>query len=110
MHRILHLIRWKNLLMIALMQLLIKYAFLEPFGATTSLDTLGIFLLIVSTVCIAAAGNIINDINDIETDLVNKPNKIVVGKSISEKTAYNLFIIFNVMGVGVGYYLSNAVG
>src|SRR5690606_4051150 len=65
---------------------------------------------IVSTVCIAAAGNIINDINDIETDLVNKPNKIVVGKSISEKTAYNLFIIFNVIGVGVGYYLSNAVG
>jgi 4-hydroxybenzoate polyprenyltransferase len=96
--------------MIALVQLLIKYAFLEPFGAATSLDTLGIFLLIVSTVSIAAAGNIINDINDIETDVVNKPNKIIVGKRISEKTAYNLFIIFNVIGVGVGYYLSNAVG
>lgn len=96
--------------MIALVQLLIKYAFLEPFGAATSLDTLGIFLLIVSTVSIAAAGNIINDINDIETDVVNKPNKIIVGKSISEKTSYNLFIIFNVIGVGVGYYLSNAVG
>lgn len=96
--------------MIALVQLLIKYAFLEPFGAATSLDTLGIFLLIVSTVSIAAAGNIINDINDIETDVINKPNKIIVGKSISEKTAYNLFIILNVIGVGIGYYLSNAVG
>lgn len=96
--------------MIALVQLLIKYAFLEPFGAATSLDALGIFLLIVSTVCIAAAGNIINDINDIETDAINKPNKIIVGKSISEKTAYNLFIIFNVIGVGIGYYLSNAIG
>src|SRR5690606_23524311 len=78
--------------------------------ATASLNTLGIILLIIATVCIAAAGNIINDINDIETDSINKPNKIIVGKSISEKTAYNLFIILNVIGVGIGYYLSNAVG
>ncbi len=92
------------------MQLLIKYAFLEPFGALTSLTFSGIILLILATVCIAAAGNIINDINDIETDVINKPNKIIVGKRISEKTAYNLFIIFNVLGVGIGYYLSNSVG
>ncbi|MGE5944587.1 MAG: geranylgeranylglycerol-phosphate geranylgeranyltransferase, partial [Flavobacteriales bacterium] len=110
MINILNLIRWKNLLMIALMQLLIKYAFLEPYGATISLNTLGITLLIISTVCIAAAGNIINDINDVETDFINKPNKLIIGKSISEKTAYNLFIILNVIGVGVGYYLSNSVG
>ncbi|OYX26230.1 MAG: prenyltransferase [Flavobacteriales bacterium 32-35-8] len=106
----LNLIRWKNLLMIALVQLLIKYAFLEPYGAATRLDTLGIILLIIATVCIAAAGNVINDINDIETDVINKPNKIIIGKGISEKTAYNLFIILNVIGVGVGYYLSNVVG
>lgn len=106
----LNLIRWKNLLMIALVQLLLKYAFLEPFGAITSLDTFGIFLLIIATISIAAAGNIINDINDIETDVINKPNKIIIGKSISEKTGYNLFIILNVIGVGVGYYLSNSIG
>ncbi len=96
--------------MIAIVQLLIKYAFLEPYGVTTTLDTLGIILLIVATIFIAAAGNIINDINDIETDVINKPDKIIVGKSISEKIAYNLFIILNVVGVGIGYYLSNSVG
>ncbi|MDO7173230.1 geranylgeranylglycerol-phosphate geranylgeranyltransferase [Mariniflexile sp. AS56] len=106
----LNLIRWKNLLMIALVQLLIKYALLEPFGVQTSLDTLGITLLIVATICIAAAGNIINDIYDVETDFINKPDKLIVGKSISEKTAYNLFILFNVLGVGVGFYLSYSVG
>ena len=106
----LNLIRWKNLLMIALVQLLIKYALLEPFGAQTSLDILGISLLIVATICIAAAGNIINDIYDVETDFINKPDMLIVGKSISEKTAYNLFIAFNVIGVGIGFYLSNLVG
>ncbi len=95
--------------MIALVQLLIKYAFLEPFGALTSLTPIGITLLILATISIAAAGNIINDIFDVETDFVNKPNKLIVGKSISEKTAYNLFITFNVIGVGLGFYVSHLV-
>ncbi|GAA4807174.1 geranylgeranylglycerol-phosphate geranylgeranyltransferase [Litoribaculum gwangyangense] len=102
----LNLIRCKNLLMIALVQLLIKYALLEPFGVQTSLGTFGISLLILSTISIAAAGNIINDIHDIETDFVNKPRKVIVGNAISEKTSYQLFIILNVVGVGLGYYLS----
>ena len=107
---LLNLIRWKNLLMIGIVQLLIKYSLLEPFGVNTSLDTLGITLLILASLCIAAAGNIINDIYDVETDLVNKPNKVIIDKSISEKTAYNLFIAFNITGVGIGFYLSHLVG
>ncbi len=106
----LNLIRWKNLLMIVLVQLLVKYALLEPLGALTSLDGLGISILILATISIAAAGNIINDIYDIETDLVNKPQKVIVGKSISEKNAFILFIVCNVLGVGLGYYLSFLVG
>lgn len=109
MNAILNLIRWKNLLMLLLGQLLIKYALLEPFGVQTSLNGFAILLLILSTICIAAAGNIINDINDIETDFINKPNKIIIGNSISEKMAYNLFIIFNFIGVSIGFYLSHSV-
>ena len=96
--------------MIALGQLLVKYAFLESFGVNFGLNKLQILILILATVCIAAAGNVINDIYDIETDFVNKPDKIIIGKTISEKTAYNLFIILNIAGVGLGYYLSQAIG
>jgi 4-hydroxybenzoate polyprenyltransferase len=106
----LNLIRWKNLAIIAITQLLIKYALLEPFGVNTALNELGISLLILATLCIAAAGNIINDIYDVDIDFINKPNKLIVGKSISEKTAYNLFIALNIIGVGVGFYLSRAIG
>ncbi len=110
MQSIFTLIRWKNLLMIALVQLLIKYALLEPFGVTITLNGFGFSLLILSTLCIAAAGNIINDIYDQDTDAVNKTNKQIVGKAISEKTAYSLFIGFNVVGVLIGFYLSHLVG
>ena len=100
--------------MIALMQVLIKYALFEPFLETTNLSItlnwFGFSLLVLASVCLAAAGNIINDINDVDIDLTNKPDKVLIGKTISEKIAYNLFIIFNVIGVGIGFYLSNLIG
>jgi 4-hydroxybenzoate polyprenyltransferase len=110
MQSILNLIRWKNLLMIALVQVLIKYALLVPFGVMTALNGFGLSLLVLATLCIASAGNIINDIYDVETDMVNKPDKVIVGKTISEKQANNLFIAFNVIGVGLGFYVSHLLG
>ena len=96
--------------MIALVQLLIKYALFEPFEADIMFNWFGITLLITATVCLAAAGNIINDIYDVETDMVNRPDSVIVGKKVSEKSAYNLFIMFNVIGILIGFYLSNLVG
>jgi 4-hydroxybenzoate polyprenyltransferase len=105
----LNLIRWKNLLLIILTQLLIKYALFDAFNVDTRLDDFGFALLVIATVCIAAAGNIINDIYDVETDTINKPNKVIVGKSISEQIAFNLFIILTIVGVGVGFILTNMI-
>ena len=104
-----NIIRWKNLLLIALVQLLIKYALFSSFEVVTTLSDFQFSLLLIATLFIAAAGNIINDIYDIETDLVNHPNKIIVGKHISVKNAFNLFIIFNIIGVCVGFYLANNI-
>ncbi len=107
----LNLIRWKNLLLIAFVQILIKYALIEPFEVVKfTLNDFGFGLLVLATLCIAAAGNVINDIYDVETDFVNKPNKVIVGNSISEKTAFNMYIVLTIIGVGVGFYLSNLIG
>ena len=110
MQSILTLIRWKNLILIALAQALIKYALFESFGIDITLNNWQFLLLVLVTLCIAAAGNVINDIYDIETDLVNKPSKVIIGKQISEKSALNLFIVLNVLGVGLGFYLANEIG
>ena len=107
---LLNLIRWKNLLMIALVQYLIKYALFKPFNVDITFNDFGFALLVIATLCIAAAGNIINDIYDVETDLVNKPEKVIIDKTISEKAGFTYFIIFSVIGVGLGFYLSNLIG
>jgi len=89
----------------------IKYALIESFDVVRfTLNDFGFALLVLATLCIAAAGNVINDIYDVKTDLVNKPDKVIVRNSISEKTAFNLYIILTIIGVGVGFYLSNLVG
>ncbi|MBT8266220.1 MAG: geranylgeranylglycerol-phosphate geranylgeranyltransferase [Bacteroidia bacterium] len=106
----LNLIRWKNLLILAITQVLIKYALLEPFNVTVTLNGFGFSLLVLATVCIAAAGYVINDVYDIETDTINNPSKVIVGKKISEKNANYIFIFLTIFGVGLGFYLSNLVG
>ena len=106
----LQLIRLPNLLMIILTQVLVKYHLFEPFGIDVTLTDFDFTLLAISMVCLAAAGNIINDIHDRKTDAINKPQKLVIGTHISEKVAYNLFFILNILGVGIGFYLSNLVG
>ncbi|WP_299117319.1 geranylgeranylglycerol-phosphate geranylgeranyltransferase [uncultured Winogradskyella sp.] len=107
------LIRWKNLLLIVLAQLLIKYALLEPlkvdYGIDTALTPLGFILLVIATISIAAAGYIINDIEDVEADTINKPESVIIGNHISEKSATNLFIVLNVIGFVSGFLISRAV-
>ena len=107
---VLNLIRWNNLLIIAFVQLLIKYALFPAFDIDTTLSALSFIILVIATLCIAAGGYIINDIYDIETDAINKPNKVIIGKSITESTANKLYILFTFIGVCLGFYLSNKVG
>jgi len=113
MKNIFKLIRWKNLLLIILTQVLIKYALLEPlkedYGFDTALSFCGFLVLVFATVFIASAGYIINDIEDVEADKINKPNSVIIGEHISEKKATYLFLIFNIVGVILGFVISRAI-
>jgi len=105
----LKLIRYQNLLMLAFMQLIFRYGFLELQNIPLALADWQYILLVLATMSIAAGGYIINNIFDVETDLVNKPKNVVVGHFISETKAYNLYIGFTVTGVLIGFYLSNVI-
>ena len=106
----LKLIRVGNLIFIALTMFLIKYGLFEPFGVAITLNLFGFSLLVLAVVSVAASGYVINDIFDVPADLKNKPNKTYINKHISEKAAYRLFFILNIIGMGLGFYLSNMIG
>lgn len=106
---LLKLIRWKNLILIAGLQLLIKYALFPAFAISTTLNTIQFAILIIASLCIAAGGFVINAIYNMEPDAVNKPNKRIVGIYTKEETANYLYILFTFIGVCLGFYLSQAI-
>jgi 4-hydroxybenzoate polyprenyltransferase len=57
-----------------------------------------------------AGAYVINDIQDIGTDTINKTKKVIVNQSITENAAFNLYIGLNILGVVLAFYLSNLVG
>jgi len=97
----LKLIRFENLIIIALAQICIRYGLFEPFEVAITLNGFGIFLLVMASILIAAAGNIIINQYD-EGDLQHS--------KISEKITDRLFMICSILGVCLGFYLSNIIG
>lgn len=91
------------------MQLVFRYLFLEQSYVDLALSDFNYILLVIATVCVAAGGYVINNIMDQETDEIAKPHNRVVGFSISETVAYNWYIGLTIVGVGIGFYLSNVI-
>lgn len=103
------LIRWPNLLFIALTQFLFFYGLAEPvlfknMHVPRELVLL-FFVLCLSSVLIAAAGYIINDYFDLNIDLVNKPRRMVVDRSISRRWAIFFHLVFSMAGILMGFYI-----
>lgn len=103
----LQLIRWKNLVILATTLLILKFCFINIFTEMETLDIFRFFILLMSIVLISAAGYIINDIQDIETDLINKPDKVFVGTVFTMKQSYSWYLILNFLGVLLGFYIAN---
>lgn len=66
----------------------------------------GFLLLMLSTLLIAAAGNIINDYFDVKADRVNKPDRLIVDRHIKRRWTMLFHWSFNAVGMLIALYLS----
>lgn len=103
---ILHLIRYKNLLMVFLSMFLTKYFLIESFISTPLLSDIDFIILTISILLITMGGYLINDIYDIESDKINKPDKVYITKIISIKNGQFLYFLTSITGLILGLYLS----
>ncbi|MDA3943418.1 MAG: geranylgeranylglycerol-phosphate geranylgeranyltransferase [Bacteroidetes bacterium] len=108
------LLRLPNLLIMLLIMLLVRYAIVLPFlqaaGITALPGMLTFSMFMLAVLCTAAAGNIINDIADIEIDRINRPQKLIVGEKIAEKTAKSAYNVFVGLAVLLSISLSILIG
>ena len=111
----LRLIRSLNLLFIILTQALFQNVIVLPMFASTgfaspALSSKLFYLLVSSSVLIAAAGYIINDYFDLNIDRINKPGKNVVEKVIKRRWAIIWHWILSFTGVLIGFYVGWTAG
>ncbi len=103
------IIRWPNLVFIALTQLMFSYCVVQPIfansGVMPNIKGIYLFLIVLSYVFIAAAGYIINDYFDLNIDQINKPNKVVVAKIISRRWVLLWHIILSVLAIAMSIWV-----
>lgn len=68
------------------------------------------FLLVLSTVIITSAGYLINDYYDVKIDYVNRPDRVIVGKTLKRRWIIIAHTALNFLGIGIGFYISPAIG
>ena len=100
------LIRYKNLLFIIAIQLLMAKAIIMPTLAKFQIDTFTplwmLLCVILATVLIAAGGYVINDYFDLKIDRLNRPDRVLIGTIIEKPTAMRLYQVLTGLGVLIG--------
>lgn len=63
-------------------------------------------LLMISAVLLTAAGNIINDYFDRKVDIINRPDRVIIGKLVKRRVAIVLHQVFNAIALMLSVWVS----
>ena len=103
MKKFIQLIRLQNIISLLIFQALMYYgvvvAILTKYGLSFSYISLEIILLFIASAFIAAAGYVVNDYFDTKIDTINKPDKVIIGKTLSRQQA--AWIFQSLFGIGI---------
>ncbi|MEM1220104.1 MAG: geranylgeranylglycerol-phosphate geranylgeranyltransferase [Bacteroidota bacterium] len=106
----LRLVRFPNLLIVALTQYFVFYFLIRPLFAlaelSTALDYWHFAGLVISTMIIAACGYIINDLYDLDIDRRNKPGRMILERLMTVTTAWYLYWVLLLAGLFLSLYLA----
>jgi 4-hydroxybenzoate polyprenyltransferase len=111
---ILRITRPLNLAIIAftmwLMRQFVLLPYVEANGMELQLSAWQFLLLVLSTVLVAAGGNVINDYFDQRTDRINKPEDTLVGVVVKRREAMVVHQALSIAGVMGAFYVSLSIG
>jgi 4-hydroxybenzoate polyprenyltransferase len=104
--KLLKLIRWNNLLIVAVTQYTAAYFLIHTMELQELLINTKMWFLCLGTVFITAAGYVINDYYDVKIDYVNKPERVVVGRFLKRRYILILHGTLNTLGILAGLMVS----
>ncbi len=106
------MIRPTNLLIIALTQISVRVfcVIADNKSLPNWYEDFVFWKIVVATLCVAAAGYVINDYYDIKIDIINKPKEVVIGKQIHRRGAILGHFFINFIGLLFGFWANIIVG
>lgn len=103
---LIRLTRLWNLIIIAVAQYFSAWFLISP----DKWHDVRLLVLSLSTMIIAAGGYSINDYYDVKIDLINKPERVVVGKTLSRRQVLLIHSVLSLTGTAMGFFLSWPIG
>jgi 4-hydroxybenzoate polyprenyltransferase len=96
MKHYLSLIRPLNLIVLALSMLLFRYCIVDAktyalYGFKPYLSDAAFYVLLIVTLLVTAGGYVINDIMDVDTDRINREERLIIDQHISEQQAFSFY-------------------
>ncbi len=104
-------VRGYNILIIVIAQYLTSiYIFAEHLPVKKVLFDVNLLMLVLASSAVVASGYIINNFYDSEKDLINRPNKSMLDKLVSQNTKLSFYFVLNFSAVIMASYVAfNAV-
>ncbi|AUC75338.1 geranylgeranylglycerol-phosphate geranylgeranyltransferase [Olleya sp. Bg11-27] len=100
-------VRGYNILVIISAQYLASiYIFASDKPLKQVLFDLNLLMLVLATAAVIAGGYIINNFYDSEKDLINRPNKTLLDKLVSQNTKLSFYFVLNFSAVVMASYVS----
>ncbi len=101
------LVRWYNLLLIAIAQYLTAIKILNPqLRVLQVLAMPQLHWIVLSTALITAGGYLINAFYDYEKDLANHGEEVIINKIISKRFAINAYLVCNAFALLIASFLN----
>lgn len=102
-------VRGYNILVIALAQYLASIYILAPnLPLRKVVFDVNLFVIVVASIMVIAAGYIINNFYDAEKDLINKPRKSMLDRLVSQRFKLSTYFVLNFLAVIAASYVSFA--
>ncbi|WP_370226586.1 geranylgeranylglycerol-phosphate geranylgeranyltransferase [Mesoflavibacter sp.] len=100
-------VRGYNILVIIIAQYLASiFIFAHDKSAKSVLLDLNLLMLVLASAAVIAGGYIINNFYDSEKDLINRPNKSMLDRLVSQNTKLSLYFVLNFSAIVMASYVS----
>ena len=101
------IIRGYNVLMIVLAQYVTSIYILAPYLPVKEiLFDVNLFMIVLASASAIASGYIINNFYDSDKDLINRPEKTMLDRLVSQRTKLTTYFVLNILSVFFASYVS----